>query len=65
VSLVPALTLAYFRNPELTAVPVESPGLARRILVVQRKGRRLSAPAQAMLDLVERKIGRAASRARR
>jgi len=60
VSLVPGLTLAYFRNPELTAVPVDSPGLARRILVVQRKGRRLSAPAQAMLELVERNIGRAA-----
>jgi LysR family carnitine catabolism transcriptional activator len=60
VSLVPALTLSYFRVPELAAVPVDQPGLSRRILVVQRKGRKLSAAAQAMLELVERQIGRGA-----
>jgi DNA-binding transcriptional LysR family regulator len=56
VSVVPALTLSYFRAPELAAVPLAQPGLARRILVVQRKGRRLSAAAQAMLELVEKTI---------
>jgi DNA-binding transcriptional LysR family regulator len=63
VSVVPALTLSYFA--ELAAVPMDEPGLARRILVVQRKGRGLSAAAQAMLELVERDIGPRAMRARR
>jgi DNA-binding transcriptional LysR family regulator len=65
VSIVPALTLPYFSRAGLVAVRVDAPGLARRILVVQRKGRSLSAAAQAMLELVERSIGRAAGRARR
>jgi DNA-binding transcriptional LysR family regulator len=63
VSVVPALTLSYFGD--LAAVPMDEPGLARRILVVQRKGRGLSAAAQAMLELVERQIGRGAKRLRR
>ena len=65
VSLVPALTLSYFRMAELVAIPIAEPGLSRQILVVQRKGRRLSAAAQAMLDLVEHGIGRAVKAARR
>jgi DNA-binding transcriptional LysR family regulator len=54
VSVVPALTLPYFGN--LAAVRVDEPGLARRILVVQRKARRLSPAAQAMLELIERHV---------
>lgn len=57
VSVVPALTLSYFRG--LAAVRVAEPALARRILIVQRKGRGLSAAAQAMLELVESGAGRA------
>ena len=57
VALVPALTLSYFR--ELAAVRVDEPALARRVLVVQRKGRSLSSPAQEMLAMVEEHIGRA------
>jgi DNA-binding transcriptional LysR family regulator len=67
VSVVPALTLSYFR--ELAAVRVADPALARRILIVHRKGRGLSPAAQAMLNLVESAAGRvgrpAARRARR
>jgi LysR family carnitine catabolism transcriptional activator len=57
VSVVPALTLSYFRG--LAAIRVDEPSLARRILIVQRKGRGLSASAQAMLDLVEKSVVRA------
>jgi DNA-binding transcriptional LysR family regulator len=57
VSVVPALTLSYFRG--LAAVRVNEPSLARRLLVVQRRGRSLSAPAQAMLALVEKSVPRA------
>lgn len=63
VTLVPGLTLSYFRA--LAAVRVDEPALARRILVVQRKGRSLSAPAQAMLEMVEKRVGRARRRAKR
>jgi DNA-binding transcriptional LysR family regulator len=68
VSLVPELTLAYFRRPELVSVRVDAPALARRILIVRRKGRSLSAPAQAMLEMVEQRFAagqRAGKRARR
>lgn len=56
VSLVPELTLSYFRRPGLVAVRVDAPGLSRRILVVKRKGRSLSSAAQALLDLVEQRF---------
>lgn len=61
ISLVPELTLSYFRRPELVSVPLDAPGLTRRILVVRRKGRSLSPPAQALLDLVARYFTKARS----
>lgn len=68
VSLVPELTLAYFRRPGLVAIPLDAPALTRQLFIVRCRGRSLSAPAQAMLDLVEQRFAsarRAARRARR
>jgi LysR family carnitine catabolism transcriptional activator len=56
VSLVPELTLSYFRRRELVSVPMDAPALARRILIVRRKGRRGSPAAQAMLEMVEQRF---------
>lgn len=64
VSLVPELTLSYFRRPELVAMRIDAPALARRIYVVKRKGRSLSPPAQSLLELVEQRFPRP-QRARR
>lgn len=62
VSLVPELTLFQFRHPDLAAVPVDAPELVRPILIVKRKGRRLSIAAQGMLELFEKKVARERSR---
>jgi DNA-binding transcriptional LysR family regulator len=56
VSLVPELTLFQFRQPELVAIPVAAPELVRPVLIVKRKGRRLSVAAQGMLQMIEAKI---------
>lgn len=53
VSLVPTLTLAYFRHPDLVSVPLDAPGLSRRILAVLPRGRRLSPSAQLLLERTE------------
>jgi len=58
VSVVPELTLFQFRRPDLVAIPMAEPELERPILIVQRKGRSLSAAAQGMLELVEARLAR-------
>ncbi len=65
VSVVPELTLSYFRRPELVSLPMDAPALSRRILIVRSKGRSLSAPAQAMLEMVERSFARANRKVKR
>ena len=52
VSVVPALTLYQFRQPGLATVPLRWPGLKRRIYLVRRRERSLSAAAQAFYDWV-------------
>ena len=52
ISVVPALTLFHFRQPEIATRPVRLPGLTRRIYLVRRRDRSLSVAAQALHDLV-------------
>jgi DNA-binding transcriptional LysR family regulator len=61
ISLVPALTLFQFRDLNLVAIPLQTDDLVRPILIVKRKDQALSIAAQAMLELIEKKIGPAAS----
>jgi LysR family transcriptional regulator, carnitine catabolism transcriptional activator len=56
VSLVPELTLFQFRHPDLVAVPLDEAAIVRPILIVERKGRRLSVAAQGMLELIEARL---------
>lgn len=53
ISLVPALTLFQFNRPELAAIPLEAKNLVRPIFVVQRRGMKLSAPAELLLKMIE------------
>jgi LysR family carnitine catabolism transcriptional activator len=55
ISLVPELTLFQFRQMDLVAVPLQS-DQKRPILLVKRKDRSLSIAAQAMLELIEKRI---------
>jgi len=52
ISVVPALALFHFQQPEIATRPVRLPGLARRIYLVRRRDRSLSLAAQALHDLV-------------
>jgi DNA-binding transcriptional LysR family regulator len=52
ISVVPALALFHFQQPEIATRPVHLPGLARRIYLVRRRDRSLSIAAQALHDLV-------------
>ncbi len=52
VTLVPELTLFHFRQAGLAAVPLDEPSLARPIVLARRKGRALSAAAQAFQALL-------------
>ena len=52
ISVVPALALFHFQQPEIATRPVNLPGLARRIYLVRRRDRSLSLAAQALHDLV-------------
>ncbi len=52
VSVVPALTLYQFRSPELAVRAIRWPGLTRRIYLVRRRDRGLSAAAQGFYDWV-------------
>ncbi|EJM98652.1 LysR family transcriptional regulator [Herbaspirillum sp. YR522] len=55
VSVVPELTLFQFRLPELTAIPMDVPGLVRPLLIVTPKERSLSIAAHGLLALIEDK----------
>ena len=52
ISVVPALALFHFQQPEIATRPVHLPGLARRIYLVRRRDRSLSLAAQALHVLV-------------
>jgi DNA-binding transcriptional LysR family regulator len=52
ISVVPALTLFHFEQPELATRAVQLPGLVRKIYLVRRRDRSLSVAAQALHDLV-------------
>jgi DNA-binding transcriptional LysR family regulator len=62
VTLVPELTLFQFRQLDLVAIPLESQGLMRPILIAKRKDQALSIAAQAMLELIEKRIGPSGAR---
>lgn len=52
VSIVPAMTLFHFQQTGLTIKPLQDRGLRRSLYLVRRKGRGLSAAAQAFYDLL-------------
>jgi|GEM_PF-7403 len=56
ISLVPELTLFQFRQIGLFAIPLASDH-RRPILLVRRKDQSLSIAAQAMLELIEKRLG--------
>ncbi|HEV2610455.1 MAG TPA: LysR substrate-binding domain-containing protein [Noviherbaspirillum sp.] len=62
ITLVPELTLFQFRQLDLVAIPLESHGLMRPILIAKRKDQGLSIAAQAMLELIEKRIGPSGAR---
>ncbi|WP_119154116.1 LysR family transcriptional regulator [Caldimonas tepidiphila] len=55
ISVVPALTLFHFEQPGLVTRPLQVAGLTRRIFLIRRRDRSLSAAAQALYELVMRK----------
>lgn len=57
ISVVPELTLFQFRQMDLVAVPLQTGKLVRPILIVRRKDQSLSVASQAMLDLIEKRLG--------
>lgn len=61
ISLVPELTLFQFRQAGLAAIPLKS-DQRRPILLVRRKDQSLSIAAQAMLELIEKRISSAGPR---
>lgn len=52
ITVVPALTLFHFRQPELVARPVSASGLTRKIYLVRPRGQSLSIAAQGLYDLM-------------
>ncbi|WP_459614053.1 LysR family transcriptional regulator [Bordetella sp. 2513F-2] len=52
VSVVPAMTLFHFQRPGLAIKPLQGRALTRPLYLVRRKGRTLSAAAQAFYDLL-------------
>jgi DNA-binding transcriptional LysR family regulator len=52
ISVVPSLTLFYFRDPQVVTRPFNVPGLTRRIYLVRRRDRGLSIAAQSLHELV-------------
>jgi LysR family carnitine catabolism transcriptional activator len=56
ISVVPAFTLFHFERPALVTRPLKLAGLKRRIYVVQREGESLSVAAQAMRQLIVRRL---------
>ncbi|NUZ04710.1 LysR family transcriptional regulator [Piscinibacter koreensis] len=66
ISVVPALALFHFDHPEIVTRPLSMPGLQRRIYVVRRRDRSLSAAAQRLHDLaLEMRPGTASKQPRR
>lgn len=67
VSVVPRLSLFHFQGPGVVTRPVHWPGLTRRIYLVRRRDRNLSAAAQALYERVmaQRPAEEAAPSARR
>lgn len=58
ITIVPELTLFQFRELNLVAIPLAAQEkLARPILIARRKDQALSVAAQAMLELIEERIG--------
>lgn len=57
---MPTLSLFHFEHAELTARPLEAPGLERQVFVVRRSDRPLSAAAQALYELLMAKRPRPA-----
>lgn len=53
VAAVPALAYSRERYPALAAVPLVEPAVQRTLGLIARKGDALSAPAQALYDLLE------------
>lgn len=51
ISVVPALTLFHFQHPSVSTRPLNLAGLTRKIFLVTRADRSLSAAAQALYDL--------------
>ncbi len=52
VSVMPALALFHFAQPDLVTRPLHWPSLTRRIYLVRRRDRSLSLAAQSLYDLV-------------
>lgn len=52
ITVVPSFALFHFQHPELATRPLPLAGLTRRIYLVRRRDRSLSAAAQALYDLV-------------
>lgn len=57
ISVVPELALFQFRQLDLVAIPLEAQDFMRPILLVKRKEQTLSIAMQAMLELIEKRIG--------
>lgn len=56
ISVVPALTLFHFQRPMLVTRALKLAGLKRRIYVVQREGEGLSVAAQALRQLIVKRL---------
>lgn len=56
ISVVPALTLFHFQHPALVTRTLKLAGLKRRIYVVQREGESLSVAAQALRQLIMKRL---------
>ncbi|MDP1656298.1 MAG: LysR family transcriptional regulator [Hylemonella sp.] len=56
ISVVPALTLFHFQRPALVTRALKLVGLKRRIYVVQREGESLSVAAQALRQLIVKRL---------
>jgi len=54
--VVPALTLFHFQRSALVTRALKIAGLKRRIYVVQREGESLSVAAQALRQLIVRRL---------
>lgn len=64
VTLVPELTLFQFRDLDLVAIPLQTAGLVRPILIVRRRDQSLSIAARALLELIEQDLELAGSPAK-